>query len=85
MYALKFFTKSGLNRVLAMPSEKACWSVLDDMRVNGAVIQIGRKAYRMDEMENIWIDDRQVFPQRLTQPITLDMDWFTSPNTGVRR
>lgn len=73
VYALKFFTKSGLNRVLAIPSEQACWRIIDDMRVNGAVIHIGRKCYRWDEMENVWIDDRQVFPQRLTQPITLDM------------
>lgn len=77
MYALKFFTKSGLNRVLAMPSEKDCWSILDDMRVNGAVIHIGRKVYRLEDMENVWIDGKQVFPQRLAQPITLDM--------GVRR
>lgn len=77
MYALKFFTKTGHQRVLAMPSEKACWCILDDMRVNGAVIHIGRKVHRYDEMESVWIDDKQVFPQRLTQPITLDM--------GVRR
>lgn len=74
VYALKFFTKSGLNRVLAMPSEQACWRIIDDMRVNGAVIQIGRKSYRMDEMENIWIDDKQVYPMRLTEPISLDME-----------
>lgn len=74
VYALKFFTKSGLSRVLAMPSEKACYRILDDMRVNGAVIHIGRKCYRYEEMENIWIDDKQVYPMRLTQPISLDME-----------
>lgn len=74
VYSLKFFTKSGLSRVLAMPSEKACFTVLDDMRVNGAVIHIGRKCYRLDEMENVWIDDKQVFPLRLTEPISLDME-----------
>lgn len=73
VYALKFFTKSGLSRVLAMPSEKACWKILDDMRVNGAVINIGRRMYYYHGMESIWIDDKQVFPMRLTQPITLDM------------
>ncbi|USL89232.1 hypothetical protein vBBceSLY1_00013 [Bacillus phage vB_BceS_LY1] len=74
VYALKFFTKSGLSRVLAMPSEKACYRILDDMRVNGAVIHIGRRCYRYEEMENIWIDDKQVYPMRLTQPISLDME-----------
>lgn len=77
MFALKFFTKTGLNRVLAFHTEAACWAVLDEMRVNGAFIQIGRKAYRLEDMENIWIDDKQVFPMRLTEPITLD--------TGVKR
>lgn len=57
-----------------MPSERACWLIIDDMRVNGAVIHIGRKVHRYDEMESVWIDDIQVFPQRLTQPITLDME-----------
>lgn len=76
-YALKFFTKTGFQRVLPMPSEAAAYKILDDMRVNGAVLHVGKRCHRYDEMESIWIDDKQVFPMRLTQPISLDM--------GVRR
>lgn len=77
MYALKFFTKSGKNKVLAMPSKEEALKIVEQMRVNGRVIQIGRAVYRLSNMDNVWIDDEQVYPQRLTQPITLDM--------GVRR